>query len=207
MKNIKDYGLCIINIFMVGILLIFFVIPAMMGKPVVKDQVTEPAVVTVASTSKSIVPTATSTIKIKKVSKKTIRELPGEITGRDLTRENIFNIINQERYNVGIPVLKMNNVLNAAAEVKLKDMIQNSYFSHTSPNGWMPWNWMHSVGYEYKYSGENLAINFMDVQDLDTAWMNSPTHKENILKVGYTETGIAVSGTIVVQMFASPLNK
>jgi hypothetical protein len=48
-----------------------------------------------------------------------------------------------------------------------------------------------------------------------TAWMNSPTHRDNILKKEYTDVGFAIVNgvlngeetTLVVQMFGKPLYK
>lgn len=91
-------------------------------------------------------------------------------------------------------------------------MALKGYFAHTSPEGKAPWYWFKQVGYKYEYAGENLAVDFTDSQDVDKAWMNSPTHRANILKNSYTEmgTGIATgtyegSPTIfVAQEFGKP---
>jgi hypothetical protein len=68
------------------------------------------------------------------------------------------------------------------------------------------------AGYQYEYAGENLAKNFLFSDGVVTAWMNSPTHRDNILKREYTEVGYAIVNgtlngeqtTLVVQMFGKP---
>ena len=93
-------------------------------------------------------------------------------------------------------------------------MLANQYFAHISPSGVTPWFWMKKSAYSYSVAGENLAIDFVDAEDVVTAWFNSPTHKANMLSKEYTETGVAVvsgsfqGGTsiIVVHMFGLPQN-
>jgi hypothetical protein len=83
-------------------------------------------------------------------------------------------------------------------------MVKNQYFAHTSPDGVSPWHWFKSAGYNYKYAGENLAIGFYESEEVYNAWLNSPSHRANIVNPNYTQVGTAVlsgydqNGTIVV---------
>jgi hypothetical protein len=130
----------------------------------------------------------------------------------DIQSGVIIAFTNKERSKVNAPTLSVSETLNQAATLKAQDMAQNEYFAHYSPSGISPWHWFTKVGYEYQKAGENLAVNFKDSKDVVTAWMNSPTHKENIIKEGYTEIGIGTAegmhkgkkATYVVQLFASP---
>ena len=56
-------------------------------------------------------------------------------------------------------MLAKSDMLQEAAEKKAQDMIENNYFAHTSPQGKTPWHWVEESGYDYRYAGENLAIN------------------------------------------------
>lgn len=119
---------------------------------------------------------------------------------------------NGERQAEALAVLKTNPILERAALLKAEDMAAKGYFSHNSPDGKTPWYWFEQAGYNYAAAGENLAVNFVDSQDVTTAWMQSPTHRANIMSGNYTEIGIAVvSGTykgreaiFVVQEFGRP---
>jgi hypothetical protein len=112
--------------------------------------------------------------------------LPGVIT----------DITNEERADVGLAPLTENALLAQAAQLKAEDMASKGYFAHTSPEGLTPWHWFQVVGYSYAHAGENLAVNFFDSADVAEAWMDSPTHKANIVKANYTEIGVGVaSGT------------
>lgn len=142
---------------------------------------------------------------------------PQNIFFADVTKYALENFINQTRQSVGLNPLKPNEKLNQAAQLKAENMVQNQYFSHTSPTGLTPWFWFAKAGYSYKYAGENLAVGFYESEEVYRAWLNSPSHKANIINPNYTEVGTAVmSGfggglpgqgntIVVVQTFASPL--
>jgi hypothetical protein len=124
----------------------------------------------------------------------------------------LVNITNKDRIENNVPELVLNEELTRAAEMKAEDMITYGYFAHTSPSGVSPWHWISLSGYEYEHAGENLAIDFYDSKEVAEAWMNSPTHRRNILNKKYTDIGIAVKTGIykgrrvafVVQMFGTP---
>jgi hypothetical protein len=129
--------------------------------------------------------------------------LPGVLT----------SLANEERAQNDAPPLKENPLLDKAAQLKAEDMASLGYFAHTSPEGKTPWYWFDQVGYRYAYAGENLAVNFFESEDVAEAWMNSPTHRANIIKKDYTEIGIGVASGVyegrntvfVAQLFAKPL--
>jgi uncharacterized protein YkwD len=131
-----------------------------------------------------------------------------------ITAEELINLTNVKRSEVGLPALAVNPVLSQAAQAKAADMIAKNYWAHTSPDGVTPWVWFKNAGYRYLYAGENLARDFSDSQGVINAWMNSSTHRENILSNRYREIGIAVvhdtfqgqPTTLIVQLFGTPVN-
>lgn len=133
----------------------------------------------------------------------------------DITISKLFTLTNEERSRIGLPALQQNQQLAEAAEKKAADMFKKDYWSHFAPDGGSPWDFIKQSGYQYEFAGENLAKNFLYSQNVVTAWMNSPTHKENIVKKEYTEVGYAITNgmlngeetTLVVQMFGTPLVK
>jgi len=130
----------------------------------------------------------------------------------DLTKTSLVDMTNVSREQLGFQPLKENPVLNQAAYLKAKDMMEKDYFAHYSPEGVSPWHWLGEAGYDYRLAGENLAIGFLESEQVHTAWMGSLSHKENILNSGYQEIGIAVlkgdfqgkETTLVVQFFGTP---
>ena len=92
-------------------------------------------------------------------------------------------------------------------------MLAKGYWAHFAPDGTSPWSFFLSFGYKYRYAGENLARDFQDAPSAVNAWMNSPSHRENILNPNYRDIGIGVvegnlagvNTTIIVQFFGTPL--
>lgn len=124
----------------------------------------------------------------------------------------LVSLTNEERSILNLQNLKTNPLLEQAAQLKANDMASKGYFSHTSPEGVEPWHWLNTVGYQYVFAGENLAVNFIESTDVSKAWMNSPSHRDNIVSSKYTEIGIATAQgiykgqntTFVVQFFGTP---
>ncbi len=124
----------------------------------------------------------------------------------------LVNLANGDRAASDLSQLTVNPVLVKAAQAKANDMVAKGYFAHISPEGVDPWHWFKQAGYSFDYAGENLAVDFSDSGDVNTAWMNSPKHRENILDPHFTQIGIATAVgtyqgktvTFVVQEFGTP---
>lgn len=117
----------------------------------------------------------------------------------------VFNLINQQRANNGLPALKIDDEVQRVARIKAQDMVNNNYFSHTSPTYGSPFDMLKSFKVSYNTAGENIAGNSSNSAAV-TAWMNSSGHKANILNGSFNYTGIGVVtgskyGKIYVQMF------
>jgi hypothetical protein len=129
----------------------------------------------------------------------------------EISAKNIIDLVNQTRAKEGVETLLENEKLDQAAQSKAEDMIKNNYFSHNSPGGVTPWVWFEKAGYDYQYAGENLAMGFSTVENQHKAWLESPTHRKNIVNPKYSEIGVAVAKgeidnsmvTISVQLFGT----
>ncbi len=107
--------------------------------------------------------------------------------------DQVIILINKERVKNNLKPLMVEKLLTNAANNKNRDMIKNNYFSHISPVDGKKWSdFIKEAKYEYVEAGENLANGFQKADEMVNAWMNSPTHRANILGEGYTETGVAV---------------
>lgn len=119
--------------------------------------------------------------------------------------QEVFNLINQQRTSAGLSALVIDKELQNVAKIKAQDMVNNGYFSHTSPTYGSPFNMIKSFGISYKAAGENIAGNSSNANAVK-AWMNSEGHKANILSNSFNYTGVAVVssptyGKVYVQMF------
>ncbi|MEI7818909.1 MAG: CAP domain-containing protein [bacterium] len=120
---------------------------------------------------------------------------------------------NARRTANGLGALGINSKLNDAAQEKANDMVSQNYWSHYTPAGDPPWVFVISAGYSYEKAGENLAYGFDSSSAVVTGWMNSSTHRANVLDPLYAEVGFGVANgvnfqggpnTIVVAMYAQP---
>jgi hypothetical protein len=131
---------------------------------------------------------------------------------KDITVTKLVEYTNEQRVNNGLKPLIYNQKLATAAANKAQNMFANNYWAHFGPNGETPWQFITASGYRYESAGENLAKNFLYSKNVVSAWMNSPTHRENMLRKDFTEVGFAVvdgglvgeQTTLVVQMFGRP---
>ncbi len=131
----------------------------------------------------------------------------------DITVDKLYQLTNEERQKNGLATLQYNAKLADAAQKKAQDMFTKNYWAHYSPDGNTPWQFILASGYQYEFAGENLAKNFLFSQGVIDGWMNSQTHRDNILKPEYSDVGFAIVNgvlngeetTLVVQEFGKPL--
>ncbi len=131
----------------------------------------------------------------------------------NISPSEVIRLTNEQRAANGLGALTENSSLDGAALAKGQDMLAKDYWAHFAPDGTSPWSFFLKFGYKYRYAGENLARDFSDAGSAVAAWMNSPTHRENILNSNYKEIGIGVvegsllgaDTTIIVQFFGTPL--
>ncbi|QQR50306.1 CAP domain-containing protein [Candidatus Nomurabacteria bacterium] len=133
--------------------------------------------------------------------------------GAEVIASVLVDLTNIDRSLDNKPTLTIDPLLTKAANLKIDDMIAKNYFAHTSPQGVTPWYWFDVAGYRFRYAGENLAVNFANSGDIEHAWMNSISHRDNLLNENFTDIGIAVKegmyqgakSIFVVELFGKPL--
>lgn len=119
--------------------------------------------------------------------------------------KEIFDAINRAREEAGLASLKIDDDLQNICRIKAQEMVEKGYFSHQSPTYGSPFEMLKKEQISYKVAGENIAGNSDNKKAVD-AWMNSESHKSNIINNSYNYTGVAVVnsqkyGKIYVQMF------
>ncbi|MEI8130069.1 MAG: CAP domain-containing protein [bacterium] len=151
---------------------------------------------------------------LTKIDAHTLIPKGGVIDASAISASGIIDETNNQRVQQKEKALTENKNLDASAQVKADDILKRQYFEHTSPDGRTVSDLTKDQGYAYIKIGENLALgNFKDNKDVLQAWMNSPSHRANILDTTYTEIGVGVAhGTyqgyevsVLVQHFGRPL--
>lgn len=131
----------------------------------------------------------------------------------NVSAEMLLEQTNDVRLKQDLSTLKLSDKLNQAAQLKVENMFEQQYWGHDAPDGTKPWKWLAEAGYNYTEAGENLAKNFYTAEAATDAWMNSPEHRDNIVKADYTEAGFAVRtgmlddqpATIIVALYGRPV--
>ncbi|MBU4016399.1 CAP domain-containing protein [Patescibacteria group bacterium] len=129
----------------------------------------------------------------------------------NITPNDLLNQTNQVRLERGLSTLTLNSELSQAASNKAADMFAKDYWAHVAPDGATPWGFIKNSGYEYLYAGENLARGFSNTSDVISAWMASPSHRDNVLSSNYSDVGFAITTgnltgsdtVLVVEMFGT----
>ncbi len=107
---------------------------------------------------------------------------------RDQYRNEILKLVNEERAAVGAGALKLDTKLNNAAQTRSVEI--SSVFSHSRPDGTSCFTVFDDFKIDYLLAGENIAVGYVSPKSVVEGWMNSPGHKENMLKPEYTKMGI-----------------
>ena len=104
--------------------------------------------------------------------------------------------VNAERTKQGLSALTIDTKVQQAALVRAKESAQS--FSHTRPNGSSFSTALTEAGVSYRTAGENIAYGQSTPQQVMNAWMNSSSHRANILNANYTTIGVGytvINGT------------
>jgi len=105
----------------------------------------------------------------------------------------IVDEMNQHRRRQGLRPLSLNGRLNLAASDRVRDMFDQGYFDHVSPDGTQPFVWARHRGYRYATIGENLAEGQRSAREVVNGWMRSPGHRANILGSSFEDCGLAIA--------------
>lgn len=104
--------------------------------------------------------------------------------------DQVLALVNQRRGIAGAKSLKLNAKLTAVAEAHSQDMALNDYLEHASLDGRSPEARILASGYNAFTTSENVAGGLATPESVVQAWMNSPSHRENMLNPKLTEMGV-----------------
>ena len=113
-------------------------------------------------------------------------EIPNE--GQLSYAEQVVKLVNEERANAGLPALKMDADITAAANVRAKEIKQK--FSHARPDGSSFSSVLKEQGVSFRGSGENIAWGQKSAEQVMNGWMNSDGHRANILNPNFQNIGV-----------------
>lgn len=134
-------------------------------------------------------------------------EIIETVSSINLTEDEneLLSLINTEREKNNLSAFQIDENLQNVARLKAQDLVDNNYFSHISPTYGTPFEMLKNSNIAYKTASENIAGN-PSISGALESWLNSDSHKKNILSNDYNYTGLAVVdsiayGKIIVQLF------
>ena len=132
-----------------------------------------------------------------------ILTIPEEDAAVTQYEQEVIRLVNEIRAQNGLSALTYNWELSRVARYKSQDMVDNRYFSYTSPTYGTPFQMIRSFGLSYRSAGENIAYGQRTPQAVVNAWMNSSGHRANILSSSCTQIGVGyvANGHYWTQMF------
>jgi uncharacterized protein YkwD len=111
------------------------------------------------------------------------------------TEARIFDLINEQRRNYGLPPLVFNAQLDAMAKIQSTQMAEFQRMAHVIPDADFPTlsDRARHVGYPFGEIAENVALGYPNAESVVEGWMSSKGHRANILARDVVETGIAIA--------------
>lgn len=134
-------------------------------------------------------------------------------------RDLALKLVNETRARHDLSQLTLAGPLNEAAQAHAEAMAEQDFFAHVSPDGGTVMDRYEAAGgaAESKLVAENLArcrnctrrAPAEQLRSFHEGWMDSPGHRENILRPGLRHFGFGwhswgENGIVAVQTFAGP---
>ena len=119
----------------------------------------------------------------------------GETSRPDDVRE-VLALVNAERTAAGVAPLTMHPQLTEAALAHAADQYDFNCLTsltHTGTDGSNPAKRITRTGFLVRTWGENIACNQRTPAEAMRGWMNSPGHRQNVLRESFTHIGISIT--------------
>lgn len=119
-------------------------------------------------------------------------------------RDEFLTNINSVRADNQLQPLQYNEQLTIAAQAYAERMNQEDFFSHIDPEDGGLAQRIAQTTYTYTVIGENLAKWYNSIDTVIAWWMDSPTHRANLLFSWYSDMWLGHSGIYRVHLFGHP---
>ena len=141
-------------------------------------------------------------------------EVNSSVLGAEtIDARDIVTYVNEERMKRGIRPLRVNATLTKAAEMRVKAIMSHQNFSHQDPYDHIQLDTvLPLLHYPFHYASENIGMGDSSARAFVTGFMNSPSHRDNLLNPELIETGVGIGSgpynqyyvNVAVQIFADP---
>ncbi len=160
---------------------------------------TEKTTTAVITTTK-YVPSTTKAVTTTKAPSSSTKKTPFTNIGGGIVSEDeeifieMLNLVNKEREKHGLNKLWYSARVHEIAALRAYEL--SSYYSHTRSDGRGFYTAFTDSGINYRIVGENIAYGrnmFKTVEEVFKAWMDSESHRENILSPDFDCVGFGLS--------------
>ncbi len=126
-------------------------------------------------------------------SRPVLRDPCSDVARGDTLKSAMLDAVNAKRAEARLRPLKLNPTLTRMAEFYACRLVDGGFFSHDDPfDGSTVDSRAADFSYAFRKIGENLAAGQETPAAAVAEWMESTSHKANILDPGFVEIGIAV---------------
>lgn len=117
--------------------------------------------------------------------------LPTDDPGVVGFEQELLKLAGDHRALLGLAPFKSSRAMADVARAHSRNMIDQRYFAHESPEGTSPGDRLGLAGVEWENVGENLAAGtaFGTPQAVFDAWLASPGHRANLESESYAYAG------------------
>jgi uncharacterized protein YkwD len=119
--------------------------------------------------------------------------------------KQIFDWTNLLRHRYGLSSLMWDDQAATAAAKHSRDMHDNQFFSHESPQYGDLSQRLGVLNISFQLAGENIAAHQVDGVEATIGWLNSEKHREVMLNEEFTYLGVGVYEDYYTQNFFTPL--
>jgi len=102
----------------------------------------------------------------------------------------VSDLVAQQRAKAGLAPLGCDPVAFKVARQHSQAMCDAGFFSHVAPDGSTPWSRLVAGGASFTACGENIAGGQTTPEAVMQAWMQSASHKSQILGPTFTHLGV-----------------
>ncbi len=107
--------------------------------------------------------------------------------------DSVVVLVNKRRHKAGCQPLRSNEKLRAAARTHSIGMARYNSMAHFLPGEASLGDRISYAGYKkWRRVAENIAAGFGSARGVMSAWMNSPSHRRNILDCNLRHIGVGV---------------
>ncbi|MBI4768661.1 MAG: CAP domain-containing protein [Deltaproteobacteria bacterium] len=98
--------------------------------------------------------------------------------------------MNARRQSIGCPKLEWDERIAAVAQNHSRDMVSRNFNSHTNPDGKDPFDRLKEAGIDFSAAAEDITSGPKTGKEAYLIWLNSPSHRENMLNCLYLRHGV-----------------